>query len=167
MMLLRKRLFKILFNKEFLQLQSFLNKENEKEKLEDKRLLNLTKENNIFKEQSKYLNDILYSALNNTITMSIDSSSNELSYTLKDYFLSYYNKTLELIIERNGDTYTFNYSLSNIDVNYSNDDEEIIISKVHLTLDSRPRRMYIRWNRNINVPVPNPKYETEKKYISI
>ncbi|AQR96145.1 hypothetical protein [Clostridium saccharoperbutylacetonicum] len=163
MMSLRKILFKILFNKESLQLDNFLNKENEKEKLENDTLLNLAKKDKTFKEQTKYLSDMLYRALNNTIKMSIDSSSNELSYTLKDYFLSYYNKTLKLIIERNGDQYIFIYSISNINVNYSDDNEEVIISKVHITLDSIAKRLYIHWNRNINVPVPNPKYEIEKK----
>lgn len=164
MVSLRKTLFKILFNQEFLQLQNLINIQNEQKKYNDEKEILVNSQNITLKEKSKILSDILYRGINHNIKLSIDCSPiNEFQYILKDYYLSYYDKYLELTLKHIDYTYVFRYSLSEIsDINFSSKNS-IITSKIHLTLNSVSTRMYIDWDENTEVPNPNPKFQISEK----
>lgn len=157
--------FKTLFKAEYDLLLSFQQKA-----LETKESKNDCKNNakSYMIRNGKELSDKLYRAIGNTVRITLDGvCAHEYEYSLESYHISIPYSSLVLNLKRKDDKFTIRKKVSHIE--FSN--ESIIsattrCSKVHLTLDGEPARIYINWDMNIDVPEDNEFFENscEKPY---
>lgn len=162
-------LLKTFFKSEYQELLHFQEKELEAKKME------IAQKNDKEQKDEKHrqyminngqeLSNRLYRAIGNTIVIAIDGrGSHEYEYVLEKYHISIPYSTLVLDLIRKDDRYTIRKKVSCIEIHDSLKSGTTYCSKVHLTLDGDATRLYINWDKTIEIPKENEYMQLTKEY---